>query len=749
MAATTEKVNRSFVKGLITEASPLTFPENASIDEDNFVLNRDGSRSRRLGIEYEEFYQLNDTGYTATQIKEGKQSFHRWDSPGGDTTVSIGVVRIIDRLWFVDLLSDTPSANLLNGGNYVSLAGLNGGDIETAVISNQLVVVGEDLDKPQLLKYAPATDTVTASDIDIEIRDLLGIDDGLDVGTRPGSLTQEHKYNLRNQGWSTSIVTTNGTDAIDRTFAVLGSYPSNSDVWTLGKISNPSSGDYEKYDPNVLARNSTSNYQAARGAYIIDAFNRGNSRLQSGATGLPTDQEQGRLTTVTSYAQRLFYSGVNSSVTDGDERSPNYSGYVFFTQVVTSNEKLGSCYQENDPTDPAINDIIPSDGGTIHIPECTNIVKIASAQASVLVFAENGIWEIFGDTGGFFATSYQVAKVSNNGVLNAKSVVDVNGSFLYWSKAGIYLLKTDGAAGRYRAESVSLTTIQTLYNNIPDVGKNFCKGYYNEKENRVRWLYNDAEDYSESNYINKYTKELVLDLTLQAWYPQSISDLDSNSPYIADYITIPGYAISTTEEDVLAGTESVLVTDGTGVVVDEAIEVNRASIFNFLTISGTSFTISSYRNRDFVDWAIAGGGTGADYSSYLITGYELFNDVMRRKFTPFIFFYFTRTENGYELDDNSNIALSNPSSCKVQAQWNWADSANSGKWGTEFQAYRLTRNYIPSGVEDPFDYGEGVIVTRNKLRGSGKVLSLKITSESGKDMQLLGWAHPAIITQRP
>lgn len=39
MAAGNEKVYRSFTKGLVTEASPLTFPENASIDERNFVLS--------------------------------------------------------------------------------------------------------------------------------------------------------------------------------------------------------------------------------------------------------------------------------------------------------------------------------------------------------------------------------------------------------------------------------------------------------------------------------------------------------------------------------------------------------------------------------------------------------------------------------------------------------------------------------------------------------------------------------------
>jgi hypothetical protein len=118
---------------------------------------------------------------------------------------------------------------------------------------------------------------------------------------------------------------------------------------------------------------------------------------------------------------------------------------------------------------------------------------------------------------------------------------------------------------------------------------------------------------------------------------------------------------------------------------------------------------------------------------------------MRSKQIPYIFFYFTRTEDGYTEVGNA-LELDNQSSCLVQSQWNWSDSANSGKWGSQFQAYRLLRNYIPSGGGDPFDYGDGVIITKNKLRGSGKTLSLKINSEEGKDMKLLGWAYPATAT---
>ena len=56
--AETTKLYRTFVKGMITEASPLTYPEDASYDEDNMILYRKGNRSRRLGINFEDNYVL-------------------------------------------------------------------------------------------------------------------------------------------------------------------------------------------------------------------------------------------------------------------------------------------------------------------------------------------------------------------------------------------------------------------------------------------------------------------------------------------------------------------------------------------------------------------------------------------------------------------------------------------------------------------------------------------------------------------
>ena len=73
------KEYNTFIKGIITEASPLTFPENASSDEENFVLNRNGSRRRRLGVDYETDYVLKDTSKTALTIESSAVTTFKWE----------------------------------------------------------------------------------------------------------------------------------------------------------------------------------------------------------------------------------------------------------------------------------------------------------------------------------------------------------------------------------------------------------------------------------------------------------------------------------------------------------------------------------------------------------------------------------------------------------------------------------------------------------------------------------------------
>jgi hypothetical protein len=816
---TSEKKYVTFVKGLITEANPLTFPENASLDEDNFDLKRDGSRERRLGIDYEDGYTLVNTGITSGIMAGTKTSFHRWDFPGGSADVVIGVIRAYNKLWFVNLLSPSPSSNLLNGGNPITISGLANAEIDTATITNYFVIASSDLTWPVLLSYDKTTDTVSQEDFPIQVRDIWGVDDELEINNRPANLLAKHEYNLRNQGWSsqievptviyaswqlnhayvigdiityggkyytcviahtstsdshnfngdignwlevtnidTSTITptrvfkysSNSWDYIDQqvyspilaltsTKNILNVYPSNADIWTLGKIGASTSTNFEKYDANSLKRNSIDNTEAPKGSFIIDLKARGSSRgILTGFTTLPLDREEGNVTTIAAYAGRLCYSGIASSIVDKDSRSQNLSGSVLFSQIIENKNSFGKCYQEADPTSSAISDLVDTDGGIIQIPEASKIVKLVSVKDSLIVFAENGIWEIFGDAGGFKATNFQISKISSTGVSSPHSIVAAGASVVYWAKAGIFALTSNPTTGRYESQSLSLTTIQTYYEELSDLTKKYARGFFDERENHIRWIYNDTADYAEDVNVNSYNRILNLDMTLQAFYKYSISSLGTSSPIISSFVDIPQNVSGTAVADVYVDNDPVLsVTDQ--VQINVSSTTARTSRYNFLTFVGSSFTLSKFKEPSFMDWKSV-DGVGVDYSSYLITGHEVFADTMRTKQIPYIWFYFTRTESGFELDDLGNIVAKTQSSCQVQARWNWANSDVQGKWGTQFQAYRYLRPYIPSGLADTYDTGDSVIVTKNKFRGSGKSISIKFQSEQGKDIKLLGWA---------
>ena len=152
----------------------------------------------------------------------------------------------------------------------------------------------------------------------------------------------------------------------------------------------------------------------------------------------------------------------------------------------------------------------------------------------------------------------------------------------------------------------------------------------------------------------------------------------------------------------------------------------------------TSITFSDYNNTNFKDWQSI-DGVGKDAKATLLTGYIGTGDNHKFKQVPYIYFHLMRTETGF-TDSNDDFIVQNESSCKVQSQWDWANSASYGKWGREFQAYRYKRLYIPENDIDTYDSGQRTIVSKNKLRGRGRVISLLISTEEEKDMHLLGWS---------
>lgn len=91
-----QRTVNNLIKGLITEAGELTFPEGASIDELNCSLSRDGSRSRRLGIAFEAGNALSSFDVDPAETFTVGQ----WDNPGGIAGLTLMVVQVGSKLYF-------------------------------------------------------------------------------------------------------------------------------------------------------------------------------------------------------------------------------------------------------------------------------------------------------------------------------------------------------------------------------------------------------------------------------------------------------------------------------------------------------------------------------------------------------------------------------------------------------------------------------------------------------------------------
>ena len=821
--ASIHKEYSTFVKGIITEANPLTFPENASTDEANFVLNMDGSRQRRFGIDYEAGYSLSED-ILEDFFSDSAITTYTWKNIRGLSSANLVIVQVGNLLHLYDSDNSSISANENSETIDLSAYELDGKraedrEVSMSEVSGRLIVCSEFIE-PFYVAYDKNNNTFFTEKIQILIRDFIGLESGLLIEENPTTLSQEHNYNLQNQGWTTGN--------ISNYFTAISKYPSDAQQWVLGKDAS------DNFVASLLTKQDFGNTPAPKGKYTLDLFNReyntatgtttstaissasydrilreltitsstnhglvtGDTTLIKGleyysygedseayrlvstitqrlnvevvsskifkcsyyipyyrdvfgypaylhkgtysaygavATRVKVDTESSRVTTVASLAGRAFYAGM----TDSD-----YSNYIFFTRIIQNITDINKCYQEADPTSEEISDLVESDGGFVVIAEAAKIIKLVSIEDSILVFATNGVWQIKGgETLGFTAIDYSVSKVTSVGTINIDSIVIVENSVIYWAEGGIYTLSPDNISGKLNAQNLSETTIQSLYLNIPSISRTYATGTYDQDTKRVSWLYNDSIDYDGIAYKYNYTKELIFDVSLSAFFKNEFGELASLSPYVSGYVKTSGLVTTNTLYDVVVGTDPVLV--GADPVQIAINLLGRGSLgIKYLTVvpkTGglySNLTFSEYTNLDFVDWE-TNNGVGIDAGSYLDTGAELLGDTTRDKQAKYLTMHFIRTENGFV--QNAGLDASRPSSCLVQSKWGWSNSSTSGKWGTQFQAYKLNRNYIPTGVSDDFDYGFEVISTKNKLRGVGKALSLRIDSEEGKDMYLLGW----------
>ena len=236
MRAAGQKEYVNLAKGLITEISPLSFPDGATSNELNFTINKDGLiRERRKGFSY--IYPLNTFAGAASKI----ENLFYWRGSGYAIAI---------------LTNDVPETFL------------------------RVHAIDENF-------------TAVADSVSLHVRDFELVNDNLTVSETPSSLTDNHEYNLYNAGWFVSKKDENQsgnplTPTVTTYFNAFSKYPSNADSVGVGMITN-SSG-VLTFDPDYVRDAGLGNSLSPRGHYVfpIDTYDRTNKLTFPALDGAPS-----------------------------------------------------------------------------------------------------------------------------------------------------------------------------------------------------------------------------------------------------------------------------------------------------------------------------------------------------------------------------------------------------------------------------------------------------------------------------
>lgn len=676
----TEVVN-SFSGGFVTEATALNFPKDACTEVENCIFDINGGVYRRHGLTFE-------TGYSNKTVDRTNKAINSflWQNPAGQANKNFLVVQAGGVLYFYNAANDSLSSGALASTVDVTAFATSttslvlANDCQFSFGQGKLIVV-HPYCKSFYVTYDPSANTVSATGIDIKIRDTIGVTDetGSNYDTRPSTLTDLHKYNIYNQGWKptatknyiaswrtalthdtivpvpTSVnpagyVTVTITDAAART-----DYPSNADVWWL--LRNAS----DTFDIRLADDKTRGNTPAPKGYFILDAFNQDRATA-SGIAGLAAVTSGiYRPSTVAFFAGRVFYSGVNTA---------NFSNKVYFSQVATDAEKFGKCHQLNDPTNENLFDLLATDGGMIEIADCGQIIKLFAIQNTLLVFATNGLWVITGNQNfGFTAGDFSVRKASSIPALSGSSFVDVEGLPCWWNSDGIYQLSGLNAAGMAQVDNMVFSKIHTFYTDeITNSAKKFAQGFYDPANKDITWVYRSTDGTTTKDNYER-NRALTYNFATKSY----------------SLWTFP----STTTK--ILGVNRVPINGSLGVI-------------KYMVGTGTSLTFAEMVSTDYTDF-------GTNYESSFLTGYKINGATL------------TKFQNNYiqlitEWEDETQFS--------IQGVWNFATSEDTAY----YQAKQLIQ-FPPV----PRTYNKRKI----KIRGNGTALQLRVSSVDGKPFYIAGW----------
>ena len=421
------------------------------------------------------------------------------------------------------------------------------------------------------------------------------------------------------------------------------------------------------------------------------------------------------------HAGRVWYAGL----ADGQ-----FADHVFFSRICEKPLSYGQCFQEADPTGRDFNEITPADGGVLVVPGLSGVKDMMTIGNSLVLVGTEGAWEISGDRGATFtATRFGVRQLTNANFNSPTGAIAIEDSGIATGPSGIYQFAPNEFTRLLEAKNMIRDTIQTKWN-----------GYTTAQQVRAQVAYDDAKlrlylMIGATATDNRYTEILIFDIRQTAWFRYTFTD------------------------QLAAATAFGLLTM---VAISDADDSSSNQKMKFvIQPSADTLDIADFEQTDYLDYDALESPL-----PYMVTGFDNLGDFQRRKQTPVITVIQRRTETGFNAALDTAI---NASRTLMTAFWDWTEAieyANplvpaapqraftgtagnhgvSGKIGAQSQVYRHNRSFIPLATGDVDGYP--VVVTRNKVRGRGRVLQLRFDGAATFDSHLIGWQTNYKVTVR-
>lgn len=169
-------------------------------------------------------------------------------------------------------------------------------------------------------------------------------------------------------------------------------------------------------------------------------------------------------------------------------------------------------------------------------------------------------------------------------------------------------------------------------------------------------------------------------------------------------------------QDVPPDTQTTTVVPPTDPADDQYLKTDTTGCIQFFKITnsepffGVGLTFAEEFDESYKDWKSVTNGT--DYVSFFISGYKIHGQGDKKFESNYVTVNYEPTLSG---------------SAFLQGVWDYANDPATGRWGVKQQVHKDN--------DTRYDHK----ATRLKVRGHGRALSFRVTSQSGHPFRLNGW----------